>query len=231
MSASIAETVLGRQEMLQNLIDRTRSEEIVEPEGLVVGFDRVQDVVTLRLQLSDAETTAPLELWRVVCAGFEEFVVRPEPGRIAAFNKTHAAVRQYVDSHAEIFFAGPAATPGQTADRLRAAHQRIASDWIPFERYMNEISTADLLGRAGGKIFSGPLFIALEVERILREAGVTTTRFPEDVSGGPPSASSLEMLVVGRSHIIAAEFEATRVDPTVDAAQPAVAADGASPRR
>jgi hypothetical protein len=217
--------------MLQNLIDRLGTEDIVDGGGLVVGFERVLDVVTLRVQLDDGETGAPVELWRVVCSGFQEFAIRPEPGEVAVFNATHAAVRQYVDPNAELFFAGVAAAPGQIAERLRATHQRIAGHWIPFERYMNRISIADLLGMGGGKIFSGPLFLALEFERVLGEAGVTTTRLPEISVGSLPSDSPLEMLVVGKSHIIATAFEATKIGSPVDAAQPAVAADGASPRR
>jgi hypothetical protein len=215
--------------MLQDLIVRTRFEDTIGVDGLVVGFERIADAVTLRLLLFDAETTAPIEFWRVVCAGFEEFVIRPEPGSIAAFNATHAAVRQYTDSRAELFFAGKVAAPGQTAEHLRAVHQKIAGDWIPFERYLNDISPADLLGRTAGKIFSGPLFIAMEFERVLREAGVTTTRLPEDAADRLPSESPLEMLVIGKSHIIAAEFEAARIDPSVDGAQPDVAA-GRGPR-
>jgi hypothetical protein len=166
--------------MLQNLIDRTRS-----LEGLIVGFNRESDCVTLRIQLLDPESTAPLDRWQVQCAGFEEFTIRHESGYIAAFNATHAAVRQYVDPHAQVFFAGAAANPQLLAERLRAAHNRIAGDWIPFERFTNSIPAADLLGRSGGKIFSGPLFLAREIERVLREAGVTTTVLPDGIAAPP----------------------------------------------
>jgi len=44
---------------------------------------------------------------------------------------------------------------------------------------------------------------------------MTTTRFPEGTTeaDGALYETSLEMLTVGRSYVIAAEFEATRIDP------------------
>src|SRR5215471_17106642 len=191
--------------MLRHLIDRTHSEETTEADGLIVGFDRVAEAVTLQIQLFDAESTAPLERWRVLCEGVEEFRIFPEQGNLAAFDWTHAAVRQYLDPQAQIFFAGAAQDPVRTAERLRAAHQRIAGDWIPFERYMSRIPTGDLLSQPGGKLFSGPLFMALEFELVLRDLGITTTRLPEEVAERPLADSPLTMLVVGTSYIIAAK--------------------------
>jgi hypothetical protein len=196
--------------MLQNLVDRSFSEECEGVEGLVVGFDRTADSLTIRIRLFDYSSGSP-ELWQIRCSEYREFIIRPEPGEIAVFNATHAAVRQYVDPNVELFFTGATADPGRVAERLRAAHDRVAGDWIPPERYLNSIPPADLLGRAGGRLFSGPLFIGREFERVLREAGMTINRLPEEIFERPLSESSLELLIIGRSHIVAPDLEAQRL--------------------
>ena len=214
--------------MLQKLVDRVHCDDIIEADGKIVAFERASDTVTLDIQIFDAESGAPVEVWRVRCAGFKEFCIRPEQGDIATFNSTHAAVRQYVERGAEIFFVGAAAEPGQVAERLRAAHNRLAGDWIPFERYVNRIPLANLLGRAGGRIFAGPQFLAREFLRVLQDSGVTTSHLPEDIGEQPLPTSSLEMLVVGSSHIIGEDFDAAKV--SAGAVAPGVEPDGPSAR-
>jgi hypothetical protein len=217
--------------MLSTLIERIHSGEMVEPDGLIEYFDRGDSALELRIQLRDYEYPHVLERWRVYCAAPREFRIVPEPGLIAAFNETHSAVRQFVDGHVDLFFSGMADPPERVIEGLRQAHQRIAGHWVPFDRYLNKMSLTDLFKSGSGKIFSGPRFLAREYEPILRGAGLDVSRIPDEPPAVAHATTTLQMLQVGESYVIADDFLAELIPSPHAAAQQTVAADGASRRR
>lgn len=124
-------------------------------------------------------------------------------------DRAHPLLRQFVDVQVELMFRGKPQDPAQLVGDLWLAHRRMASDWIPFERYLDHRRPLpDVLAVGFGSLGEGPRFLLEAYAEVLTKHGVTAD-LSEARQDGRQRPVPEHALVFDHGHIVALEYDAT----------------------
>ena len=186
---------------------------------------RVTDVawidygMTLTLAVLDGQYGEATSRWRVRCTEVRELLISDViGGGLHLHESNHVALRLHSDEVASLYFTGVPKDPLSTIGALYEAHRSICDDWMPIDKYLNQLSpSSQLLAGGHGKLASGPKFLLEKYAEILGEAGVTTRItdiFPAKYWNGGAWVEQtipLKLLHFGESFVIAEKFDGERL--------------------
>ena len=174
----------------------------------------------LDVAVTDFNYEATWSVWTIRCEGVREFQLLQRFGEsLEVHESTHAAVRQHTDPWRALFFKGkPRDVPGLIG-QLRLVHERLAEDYIPFDRYLNvECPLIELLSGGNGKLAEGPRFIVEEYAEVLRRGSIAVSlgnEQPARTWNGVEWVSAdgpLSMVTMGSNCVVAQNFSDQRKD-------------------
>lgn len=178
----------------------------------------IDELEKLNLQLQvkiDEEPNFPAN-WEIVCTGVRTHQLNLGYVYDFVLDTDHVLSWEYVKPCCSVSFNGKTNNIFAVIGSLYKTHIKIAEDWIPFNRYFNEMMKLDELiaGGFGQLIETAPENFSKEYENVMKEYGFSTSRSesrPPSYWNGEQWISktvSLSTMIFDNSHIVAETFEA-----------------------
>lgn len=182
--------------------------------GEITRLERSLDPRALTLEVlirrSDRAQAQP-ERWRIEARDVRQFkLVFPEELDSIRLTEQHPLLWAHRQEELELTFQGALADSFGVIGRLHARHEALAHGWIPFATFLNAaVPLHDLLSSPSGMLARGPRALIAAYRDVLETAGARCSvldhgRF-EDSDDCP------RLLLLGKSFIVAASFDAARV--------------------
>lgn len=182
--------------------------------GEITRVERTLDSRALTLEVlvrrSDRSQAQP-ERWRVEARDVRQFkLVFPEEVDAIRLAEQHPLLWTHRQDELELTFHGALADPFGTIGRLHARHEALAHGWIPFATFLNTaVPLHELLSSPAGMLARGPRTLIAAYRDVLETSGARCSVLDhghfEDADDGP------QLLLLGKSFIVAASFDAARV--------------------
>ncbi len=172
---------------------------------------------TLNLRVTNYDASQSSGIWEVRAIGLRDFLVREPHGELTA-HADHVLARQHTDRRVDLCFRGSPQSPAELIGQLYLTHYRLAAEWIPFERYLNNgVDLESLLSGGYGELADGPEFLVAAYAAILKRYGVSPSLLPArpakwfDGSSWVETEAHLNTLILGESFFVALDYAERRV--------------------
>lgn len=164
--------------------------------------------LTIRLQLDHG--TDAVSAWQLRFTGILEYLFADVYNcGLNVTSADHPAIDQYLQAREFLHFGSAPNDPHHVVGELWAAHSRLTSDWIPFDRYLNrEIPLHQLLGSGSGLLATGPTFLIAAYADVLETNGCRPTR---KTLATPPRTAAATLTHFGDSYVVAEQVVARRL--------------------
>jgi hypothetical protein len=165
--------------------------------------------------------------FNIVCHDYTEAVVVLGGWADLEVSSGHALLLAHSAPSAQVGFRGEVDDPHRVMGALFAAHKDVMADWVPFSRFLNEMSLARLLRGGYGTLASGPLPLMEAYASALTDCGVAPSVHtirepaPRRPSGDLVAASDLVVVILdaghpeGTTYVVCRSPAAGRVEPPV----------------
>lgn len=158
---------------------------------------------TIALRVMDRHELETRRSRQVRALGLRDYCLREPYGEVHVV-PDHVLARQHTDSQLQLSFSGRPRSAMDLVGDLYIAHRRLTDDWIPFERYLNDLRRLDKLVDGDlGMLAYGPSFLMHGYAAVLEAHGVSASL----LLPRPAIEEQLTTLLIGDSFFVAAEFE------------------------
>lgn len=167
-----------------------------------VRFEKLD--VVLDLTVMDYELVERWASSTIRARGLRDCSIGLSGGELCLLGADHALIRQYTDPKLTLYFRGVPESVASVVGRLWKAHQDVASNWIPLERFFNScLNLEDLLQAKHALVADGPKFLIDAYAEVLSSALLN----PYTVAWRCAQSPSLEALELGDSFFVASSFD------------------------
>jgi hypothetical protein len=202
--------------MLEKLISAMDSRDA--PFDALIRIDSIHfalDGATLVVCVVESDGNGVWTRWSVDVKGLREFRITDDLGEFFFTEEEHIVSRVLMDTWKNLSFCRAPHSAVETVGRLWIAHQNIAGDWIPFERYFNPYggNLVGLLEGGYGQIAHGPSFLIDTYAHVLNNDGVDAYTSDERRLTSwknrrlNENLTCLATLMIGESFLVAEQFE------------------------
>ena len=165
-------------------------------------------VLELLLARSD-RPRADVRRWCIQAQGVLEFKVVSHEVESIELLQRHPLLWTYDQDEAELYFQGQPVDVHATIGRLYAANAVAGRGWIAFGAVVNDhMPLHALLASGSGLLAKGPLTVISAYQEVLEAEGLRCSALNRGSLSTLGAAAGPQVLILGRSYIIATEFSA-----------------------
>lgn len=173
--------------------------------------------VVLNIALQGGDKHDLLERWSIRCRAVRNYEFSDFTTNMLHEELEHVLLWPFKMLQGRLFFNRREACAREVMTMLYGAHDQAVCGWFPFEKFLNpSMFLPELLDVGVGLLAEGPLSLLETYKEVVEEAGMTTTmvgvRHPVRWvdNAWVDEDYDLKALVLGRSFVIAEEFEYSR---------------------
>ena len=152
---------------------------------------------------------ADARTWRIQARGVLEFRLVSHEVESIELLQRHPLLWTYDQDEAELYFQGQPVDVHATIGRLYAANAVAGRGWIAFGAVVNDhMPLHALLASGSGLLAKGPLTVISAYQEVLEAEGLRCSALNRGSLSTLGAAAGPQVLLLGRSYIIATEFSA-----------------------
>ena len=215
--------------MLDDLLTILHTDEFEDLGSLrLVGAGSLGGNLWLKLNVFLDEDVPVSQHWEIFCRSPSEASLNPlDSFSYFEIAEDHVLLWPHTQPEVSLSFYGAVESPPAVVAALYERHRELTDGWLPFERFLNispEYPLSRRIANCYGVLARGPTPLIAAYEEVmavygLKVSSIECTR-PSKLWNGERSAtgkwlrdnSDLAVCILGDSYVVAADFEAARLD-------------------
>lgn len=173
--------------------------------------------LTFKIQ-NDFDNKDLSQIWRVKCKDFMERKIEDNYFYSFELFEEHALLWEYTENRCQLFFRGYTENLEALVGSLFLKHKEITEGWIPFDKYLNDMTEIEkLLQWGAGLLAEGPEKIVNEYSKVLDSfninSSIVSIGYPKKwcENGLIEDKDEKYVLIFGNSFVVAREFIDERI--------------------